>query len=408
MVNGFAQFTLSLGTVGTQTLTVVDQTNSAIQGMTSPGIPVIAAAPDHFEVDPISSPITAGANVTVTIRATDVIGNTITNYSGNATLSANTGPGSITPEAIVFVNGVWSGNMVFRGAGGAVSFTCADFSAPPNFGTSNNFQVLAGPFVGLQALLPGQSPAGGTSSGFTGTPASHNAGSSFNVTVRAVDQFWNRVTGVGDRFALTSTDSFGSMPSDTSLVNGELVFPITIFKAGFQNVTATDLDNTLINPYISSDVEIIGGAYSRILLLAPGEVIAYGTVDGRGGAATDQSINFLFTLTVYATDDWWNPVGGATDVVAITSGDPLAQLPAAWCHLPGLEAAPAMDIVVAARTHAGLPVRGSGRGRRRQHIIWWDASRHNGPRREESRDNQPVPAPSPSRPAKGRHSWQRR
>jgi hypothetical protein len=48
--SGFRQFTLSLGTVGTQTLTVTDQTNGSIQGMTSSGILVTPSAPDHFEM----------------------------------------------------------------------------------------------------------------------------------------------------------------------------------------------------------------------------------------------------------------------------------------------------------------------------------------------------------------------
>src|SRR6185503_6148344 len=34
-----------------------------------------------------------------------------------------------------------------------------------------------------------------------------------------------------------------------------------------------------------------------------------------------------FTVTVLATDQWWNPVGGVTDVVHVTSNDLLAQLP---------------------------------------------------------------------------------
>jgi hypothetical protein len=68
MSNGWRQFTLSLGTVGSQTLTVSDQTNGSIQGMPSAPIPVIPSAPDHFEFDPISSPVTAGQSVSVTIR----------------------------------------------------------------------------------------------------------------------------------------------------------------------------------------------------------------------------------------------------------------------------------------------------------------------------------------------------
>jgi hypothetical protein len=54
---------------------------------------------------------------------------------------------------------------------------------------------------------------------------------------------------------------------------------------------------------------------------------APGTETGRTGAAIDQSINYAFPLTVLATDQWWNPVTGPTDVVHITCEDPLAQLP---------------------------------------------------------------------------------
>jgi hypothetical protein len=88
------------------------------------------------------------------------------------------------------------------------------------------------------------------------------------------------------------------------------------------------LDNGSINPNTSADVEILPGAYSRIVLIAPGEQIAPGSAEGRSGSATDQSINFAFTVTVHATDSWFNPLGGTGDVIHLTSGDPLAQLPA--------------------------------------------------------------------------------
>ena len=73
---------------------------------------------------------------------TDVGGNTIPNYSGDAILTANTGAGSISPELITFANGLWSGATTFRGAGGSVTLTCSDFSSPPHIGTSNSFTVL--------------------------------------------------------------------------------------------------------------------------------------------------------------------------------------------------------------------------------------------------------------------------
>jgi hypothetical protein len=334
--NGFRSFNFALNTVGTQTLTVNDQTNGSIQSMTSAGIPVMASGAHHFEFDNIAGPVTAGQAVTVTVRATDAGGNTVPGYAGNAILIANTGPASISPEAIVFNNGVWTGQMTFRGAGGSVSVTCSDFSSPPHTGTSNSFVVNPGPMAKLQVLLPGQTPAGGTATGFTGTPTDQQAGTPFNATIRAVDQFWNRVPGINDDVDLSSTDLFAGMPATVTLVNGELIQPVTLYRSGYQRITATHASNGAILPHTSSQVFVTGGPYSRIVLVCPGEMIAPGTPEGRAGAATDQSINYAFNVTVYATDQWYNPVGGATDMIHITSGDPLAQLPADEAMVDGV------------------------------------------------------------------------
>jgi predicted RNA-binding protein with TRAM domain len=63
------------------------------------------------------------------------------------------------------------------------------------------------------------------------------------------------------------------------------------------------------------------------VVLCPGESIAPGTPEGRTGTATDQSINYSFVVTVQATDQWYNPVSGPTDVIHLSSNDPLAQIP---------------------------------------------------------------------------------
>ena len=324
---GHAQLIVSLGTVGAQTLTVTDQTNGSITGMTSDPISVIPSAPDHFTISTIASPVTAGAPVAVTIRAVDVGGNTIPDFQGDAILAANTGPGSITPEAISFSAGEWSDQMTFKGAGAAVSFTCSDYSTPPHTGTSNNFQVLPGPLAGLQVLLPGQTARGGTATGYSGEPTAQNAGSAFTIRVRAVDEWWNLVPSVTDRVSISSTDLFAEMPAETTLTAGEISFPARLFRCGMQTISASDLETQGISPHTSRPVEIVPGSYSRILLLAPGEESAPGTETGRTGEATDQSINYSFTVTVYATDQWFNPVAGVSDVIRLTSNDPMAELP---------------------------------------------------------------------------------
>ena len=323
---GYRTFTVTLNTVGTQTLTVSDLTNGSITGMTSPGIQVIPAGTHHFAFNTISSPQTAGTPFSVTIRAVDSGGNTVPTYAADAILTANTGTGSITPSQITFTAGVWTGLVTCKGAGGAVALTCADYSAPPKTGTSNTYVVNPGPFYGLQVLLPGETAQGGTTDGKTGTPTNQTAGNPFTTTVRAVDQYWNLVPGVNDRVDLTSTDTFAWMPAETTLVNGQVLIPTRLHKSGYQTISASDADNASIQPDTSSQVLVIGGSFARVLILAPGESPAPGTVSGRTGTATDQSINYAFTVTCLATDQWWNPVGGVTDVVHITSNDPLAQI----------------------------------------------------------------------------------
>ena len=332
MSNGFRTFTVTLNTVGTQTVTASDVTNGSISATTSAGIQVIPAGTSGFAFNTITGPLTAGVPVTITIRAVDSGGNTVPTYAADAVLQANTGTGSITPTLVTFAAGTWTGQVTLKGAGGAVALTCLDFSAPPKLGTSNSFVVNPGPLYGLQVILPGETALGGTASGKSGTPTTQSAGNPFTMTVRAVDQFWNLVPGVNDRIGLASTDSFAWMPTDTTLSNGQVLIPTRLHKSGYQTITATDIDNGSIQGNTSSQVLVVGGAFSRVLVLAPGEYPAPGTVTGRGGTATDQNINYAFSLTVLATDQWWNPVtslGGnpITDVVRITSGDPLAQLP---------------------------------------------------------------------------------
>lgn len=325
--NGFRQFTVTLNSTGAQTVSVTDLSNGSINGTTSPPIQVIPAGVAAFAFNTISGPLTAGVPTSVTIRAVDSGGNTVPSYAADAILAANTGTGSVTPEQVTFSGGTWTGMVTFKGSGGSVGLTCADYSAPPRTGTSNSFVVNPGPLSGLQVILPGESPRGGTATGKTGTPVGQTAGTSFTVTVRAVDQYWNLVPAVNDRIVLSSTDAFAGMPADTVLANGQVLIPTRLYRSGLQTITARDSTNASVQPNTSSQVQVNGGTFSRVLILAPGESPAPGTASGRTGTATDQSINYAFTVTVLATDPWWNPVGGASDVVHLTSNDPLAQLP---------------------------------------------------------------------------------
>jgi hypothetical protein len=297
-------------------------------------------AVDHFVVSAIPSPQVAGVPVAVTIRATDVSGNTIPGSAGDVNLAGNTGSGTITPERVTLAAGVWTGTITFKGAGNAVRFTCSDFFSPPHAGASNSFVVSPGPLAGLEVLLPGETATSGEADGRSGSPATQSAGNLFTLTLRAVDAYWNLVPGVADHIALASSDTFAVMPAETTLADGQVLVPVRLHKSGPQRIWITDLDQTIAAD-TSTAVTIVGGTFSRVLVLAPGERVAPGTATGRTGAATDQSINYAFTVTVLATDAWWNPVNGVNDVVHLTCDDPMATLPA---DTPLADGAAALDM----------------------------------------------------------------
>src|SRR6185436_12137956 len=139
--------------------------------------------------------------------------------------------------------------------------------------------------------------------------------------------------GISHRVAFASSDSFAIMPTDTTLSDGQRLVPVRLHKSGPQRIWVTDLD-VAITADTSSAVTIVGGPFARVLILAPGEYVAPGTASGRAGAATDQSIDYSFTVTVLATDNWWNPVGGASDAVLLTC-DHMADLPPATSLVDG-------------------------------------------------------------------------
>jgi len=324
---GFRQLSFTFMTVGAQSLTGTDQSDPTITPMTSAGIQVVPSAADNFAFSAIASPQVAGLPFTVTIRATDASGNTVYDYAGDAVLGSNTGTGTSSPALITFAAGVWSGPVTLFGAGSSVRLSCTDFSTPARTGTSGNIAVNSASFEKLQVLLPGEIARSGTADGKDGTPNPQMAGTPFPITLRAVDEFWNVVSGIGDVVALTSTDEFAGLPAETTLVSGQLVFQGRLYKSGAQTISVHDVTSPTIASDTSGTVEVVGGPFSRVLVLAPGESPAPGTATGRTGAAIDQSINYAFPLTVLATDQWWNPVTGPTDVVRITCSDPLAQVP---------------------------------------------------------------------------------
>jgi WD40 repeat protein len=84
------------------------------------------------------------------------------------------------------------------------------------------------------------------------TPPSVNAGTTFNLTVTALDASNNVVTGYSGTVHFTSTDAQAVLPANSALANGTATFSATLKSAGGQTISATDTGTAAITGTSSS------------------------------------------------------------------------------------------------------------------------------------------------------------
>lgn len=215
-IGNYGTLNESAGAVSNLVITLPNQTFTSGSGVTGTPSPQTAGVPFNLKG----------------ITAADQFLNIATNYSGVSVIQYS-GPGgspSYTTN-ITFTNGV-SSNMlatVLRKAE-ATSITAGNgIIAGP---ASSLLTVHPGPFAKLQLLLPGETAAPGTSTGKTGTPLSHVAGSSFTVTVYAVDADWNPLTNVTDTVSISLSDTNAVAPAPAAMSGGMARFIILMPTAG--------------------------------------------------------------------------------------------------------------------------------------------------------------------------------
>lgn len=136
--------------------------------------------------------------------------------------------------------------------------------------TPDNFAANIPPsaFARLQVLLPGETADPGRPSasplGKTGNPSAQNAGNPVNVTVNAVDNYYNLIAGISDAVTFTTSDPSVPPQGTAVLVSGTANHAVTFYTPGNQNVTATDLSDGTKNG-TSSLVTVLGGVNSTLL-----------------------------------------------------------------------------------------------------------------------------------------------
>jgi autotransporter-associated beta strand protein len=222
---GEHDFTLTLRTAGSQTVTVTDTANPSFA--TSAAASVSPADAVRFQVTGFPSPVQAGMTGSVTVTAFDPYGNVATGYRGVASLSSSDGQAALDP-AYAFTaadSGSRAFGAILRTAG-TQSLTATDTSDDTVTGTQDGIVVA---------------PASATALVVT-APATVSTGIPFNVTVTAVDPFGNTDTNYQGTVTFSTSD-----PDPGVILPADYTF--TLDDGGVHTLTDTGLgETTLVTP----------------------------------------------------------------------------------------------------------------------------------------------------------------
>jgi hypothetical protein len=297
--HGVHTFNVALKTAGVQSLTATDIASPSLTGSES-GITVTPAAASSFAVTGFPSPATRGTAGTFTVTALDAYGNVATGYTGTVHFTSSD-PLAGLPADYAFTTanaGVKSFSAILNTLG-LQSITATDSGAP----------ALAGSQTGIN-VNPGAS-----SFSVTGFPFTTTAGTAATFTVSALDANGNLAPGYLGTVHFTSSDAQAVLPADytfSAADQGVHTFTVTLRTAGLQSLSASDL----LAPAVTGSqagINVTAAAASSFQVSGfPSTVIA-----GTQGS-----------VTATAVDSFGNVATGYTGTVHVSSGDPLAQLPA--------------------------------------------------------------------------------
>src|SRR5262249_36189545 len=147
--------------------------------------------------------------------------------------------------------------------------------------------------------------------GKTGSPTNPIAGLTYSVVVHLTDAYFNvnKTVAPMPSVQLTVTDpnvnyggwSGGSIQTLDS--NASATFNAVLVTTGVWQFTATDQGLTY-NSNTSTNVVVVPGAPTKLVVLLPNQSLRPGTLVGVSGAALQQTAGTPFTANVYATDQY--------------------------------------------------------------------------------------------------------
>jgi len=323
--NGSALFAVTLKTVasGSQTVTA-SRTGGGATAATDTIPLTFAATVDHFNITNTIGTLNAGQLFQVHATAVDAYNNTVTTFSTLPTVSFFTGAVALPANHYAAPTGVSS-------SGGLITFSTRIYQAILNnanvqitssttgsaSGTTNNFTVNAGAYVGLDLVCPGQTfDQGNHTGGLSGTPNAATAGIPYTIVVYAVDNYGNQIAN-NDAVNITSLDILAlingtTQPQSINLSGGTATFGVTFKTGGVMSVTGTDTTDVVDgNPSGSCSINVLASNLASFQLLGVSSQTTAGSNFTLQVIATDQykntKTNFTGTVYISSTTDWTLP-----------------------------------------------------------------------------------------------------
>ena len=297
---GTKTFSVTLKTVGTQSITATDTATSSITGSRD-GHRGAGGWRHIAKVTGFPTNDTAGTANNVTVTAYESNGNVDTGYTGTVHFTSSDGQATL-PANYTFTaanDGTHTFSVTLKTAG-TQSITATDTATSTITGSETGIIVTAAAAQSLKV---------------TGFPTTDTAGTANNVTVTAYDPYGNIATGYTGTVHFTSSDSQAALPANytfTAANDGTHTFSVTLKTAGTQSITATDTATSTIT---GSETGIAVTAAAAQSL----KVTGFPTTDTAGTASN---------VTVTAYDAYGNIATGYTGTVHFTSSDSQAALPA--------------------------------------------------------------------------------
>jgi hypothetical protein len=319
--SGKAYIRVTLGTVGTQTLTA---THSGTATSNTDNVPVVAGALHHFSFyQNIATNVTAGSNVYLYIVAQDAYNNTVTSFNSAVTIQVLAGGSpidannwSLTPTSPTFSSGLIAGTARVRIFQRLVNVTVrVTYSSIT--GESNIFNVNPAAFNKILLIAPGETydPGDTTNGGKFGTPSNQTVGNPFSIVVYATDQYGNQVTTINDTVRIESTDANAlangvTLPVRINLSGGTGTFNFIFQTSGVQSITVTD-ETTAVTPG-TVNIQVSAATVHHFEI---------------AGISSPQTAGNTTTMVIRALDAYNNLVTNYNGNVWVTSPDTDWSLP---------------------------------------------------------------------------------